>query len=183
MNLFIRIIIVWLKSKFAASVSLVDPVVTQSSVWFTDQDAFRHMTNSRYFSLTDVCIIDYMLRTGSWPKMAKRGWLPIIAYEDMRFRKMLRFPQKFQVTTRVRGWTEEYVVLTHVFERKKDGIVTAEGGTVARFVSTKGERVPVSTVVETVEPGLKSPTLDAFCYELLGRIEAEPHANDRLAAE
>lgn len=168
MNLFLRLFLVWLKARFKAPKALLDEVTSHFHVWLTDQDMFRHMTNSRYFSLTDVCIVDYMLQTRAWPKVSKRGWLPIVVYEDLVFHRMLRWPQKFAVVTRLEGWGEAYVVLRHAF-RRADGTTTAEGYTVARFVSTKGERIPTADVIAVLDPGRASPPLSDAAQAALAR--------------
>jgi acyl-CoA thioesterase FadM len=181
MNLFLRILLVWLKSKFKPRKGAFDEVVTRFRVWPTDQDMFRHMTNSRYFSLTDVCIIDYMLQTGAWPVLAKRGWLPIVVYEDLIFRKMLRWPQAFIVRTQLLGWDEANVIVRHTFEREKDGVVTTEGFTISRFISRKGERIATARVVEALAIGDAPPALPANAAAALARAK-EGYVSAKAAA-
>jgi acyl-CoA thioesterase FadM len=130
---------------------------------------FRHMTNSRYFSLTDVCIIDYMLQTGAWPVLEKRGWLPVVVYEDLVFKKMLRWPQAFIVRTQLLGWDANTVVIRHVFERAKDGVVTTEGFTISRFISKTGERIETARVVEALAISAPPPALPASAAAALAR--------------
>jgi acyl-CoA thioesterase FadM len=169
-NLFLRIVLVWLKSRWKPPRDVLDEVVTDFSVWPTDQDMFRHMTNSRYFSLTDVCIIDYMLQTRVWPILSRRGWLPIVVYEDMAFRRMLRWPQRFLVRTRLAGWDEARVILTHVFVRA-DGETTAEGVTISRFVARGGERIDTARVVEALGITAASPTPPLAAAQAMARAK------------
>lgn len=169
MNLFLRILIVWIKSKFRPVIAILDTCVSDFQVWFTDQDAFRHMTNSRYFSLTDVAIIDYMLRTGAWSKLSRKGWMPHVLYEDIAFRKALRWGQRFDIHTRFLGWDDTNVVCQHVFVRN-DGRIAAEGLTVARFVGMKGEKIAVAQVMALIgQDGLKSPVLPREATMALAR--------------
>lgn len=168
MNLFLRLLIVWLKARFKRARPAFDEIETTFHVWLTDQDMFRHMTNSRYFSLTDVCIVDYMLQTRAWPVLAHRGWLPIVVYEDLAFRRMLRFPQRFTVRTRLLGWDEANVVLAHAFVRG-DGVTTAEGFTISRFISRKGERIATAEVVEALGLQAASPALAPAAAAALAR--------------
>jgi acyl-CoA thioesterase FadM len=169
MNLFLRILLVWLKAKFRRRKDVFDEIVSNFRVWPTDQDMFRHMTNSRYFSLTDVCIIDFMLRTGAWPVLRKRGWIPIVVYEDLIFKKMLRWPQAFVVRTKLLGWDEANVIVSHAFERK-DGTTTAEGFTISRFISTKGEKISTARVVEALAIGAP-PALPPAAAAALARAK------------
>jgi acyl-CoA thioesterase FadM len=170
MNLFLRLLLVWIKAQLKPARATFDEIVTRFQVWPTDQDMFRHMTNSRYFSLTDVCIIDFMLQTRAWPVLSKRGWIPIVVYEDLVFRKMLRWPQRFLVRTRLLGWDEANVVLSHAFERA-DGTTTAEGFTIARFVSRKGERIATAHVVEALGIGDAPPALAPSAAAALARAK------------
>lgn len=170
MNLFIRIVLVWVKSFFSPAIGILEPCISRFRVWFTDQDAFRHMTNSRYFSLTDVCIIDFMLRSGAWRGLSKKGWMPVIVYEDMIILRMLRFPQKFTVETTLLGWDDKYAILTHLFRR--GGEPTAEGYTVARFVDTKGKRIPTGEVLALLGETGQSPPLPAQAQEVLARAKS-----------
>ncbi len=171
MNLFLRLLIVWFKARFAPRQDAFDEIVTTFRVWLTDQDAFRHMTNSRYFSLTDVCIIDYMLKTRAWTVLSKHGWLPVVAYEDMIFKRMLRWPQLFRVKTRLLGWDDSWVAIGHAFERE-DGTVTAEGLTISRFMSRKGERIETARLVEALGLKDRAPVLPPAAAAAMARARA-----------
>lgn len=171
MNLFLRIFLVWVKSLFRPKIGLLEEAETFFRVWLTDQDAFRHMTNSRYFSLTDVCIIDYMLRTGAWAKLSRKGWLPFVVYEDMIIEKTLTFPERFSVRTKLLGWNETHVVIRHIFQRA-DGTVTAEGFTLARFVGKKRQRPTPADVLAMLGQPLSSPTLPVVAQAALDRALA-----------
>jgi acyl-CoA thioesterase FadM len=166
-NLFLRIVIVWFKSLFARRIGVLDAYETNFTVWWTDQDMLRHVTNSRFFSLTDVCIIDYFLRARIWRALNKHKWFPLIVYEDMHFLKPLRYPHKFSVRTQFLGWDTERIIASHRFTRG-DGVLIATGWTVARFVDNKGKAVPVDIVAKALgapEP----PPLQADAAEVLER--------------
>ena len=60
--------------------------------------------------------------------------------------------ENIAVTPRLLGWDEANVIVRHVFERA-DGVVTTEGFTVSRFISTKGERIATARVVEALKIG------------------------------
>jgi acyl-CoA thioesterase FadM len=168
MNLFLRLIMAWYKGLYRPTLSLLDECVSDFQVWFTDQDAFRHMTNSRYFSLTDVSIVDYMLRIKAWPKLRKKGWMPHIMYEDMAFLKPLRWGHRFVIKTRFLGWDDKHVVAQHIFERK-DGKICAEGYTVARFVSLKGEKLLVADVLTHLGFDTTSPQMPQQARDMIAK--------------
>lgn len=179
MNLFLRIVLVWFKSLFARRIGVLDAYETNFTVWWTDQDMLRHVTNSRFFSLTDVCIIDYFLRARVWPTLRKNGWFPLIVYEDMHFLKALRYPAKFRVRTQFLGWDEDRIVASHRFMR--GDTLIASGYTVARFVDRKGKATPI----EEVASALKAPTAPPLQGEALAALErsrAASAASSSLAA-
>ena len=140
MNLFIRLLMTFLRAKLArGQANLFDTTRIRSRVMLTDQDMFAHMTNSRYFSFSDLAIINYIVRTGCWTKLRKQGWFPVVASETVIFSGMLRAHQAFEVETRLVGWTGTYICLEHRFMRNSRE--RARVRIVARFASRKRERV------------------------------------------
>ncbi len=169
MNLFLRLIWVALKARFRPKIGLLDECVTRFRAGFTDQDLFRHVTNSRYFSFTDVCVADYLMRSGASRVLRRRKWFPIIVYEDMIFRKMIRAPQRFQVHSQLLGWTEDAAVMRHVFVRR--GEVTAEGLSFARFIAPRGKVIPPKDVLAALNHTGEAPPLPDYVQETLARAE------------
>ena len=170
MNLFLRIVIVWFKALFKKRIGFLDAFQTNFSVWWTDQDMLRHVTNSRFFSLTDVCIIDYLLRARVWRALNKHKWFPLIVYEDMHFLKPLRYPHKFAVHSQFLGWDNDRIVASHRFVRG-DGVLIATGYTVARFVDSKGKAVAMPVVAEALK-AQASPSLSPEAAAVLQRSAA-----------
>jgi acyl-CoA thioesterase FadM len=169
MNLFLRIVLVWIKALFKRRIGVLEAYETHFTVWWTDQDALRHVTNSRFFSLTDVCVIDYFLRARVWKTLQKNGWFPLIVYEDMHFFKPLRHPSKFRVRSQFLGWDEDRIIATHRFMRGE--ALIAEGYTVARFVDRKGKAVPIATVASALSAP-ESPALPPAAAAVLERSRA-----------
>lgn len=167
MNLFLRIVLVWLKAFFKPRIGVLEAYDTHFKVWWTDQDALRHVTNSRFFSLTDVCVIDYFIRARVWKALQKNGWFPLIVYEDMHFLKPLRHPQKFRVRSQFLGWDDARIIAVHQFIRA-DGLVVARGYTVARFVDKRGKAVSID-VVATALNAPTSPPLPPEAAAVLAR--------------
>lgn len=164
MNLFLRVVLVWIKSWFKPRIGLLDEYVTRFGVWFTDQDMLRHVTNSRFYSLVDVCVIDFFLRSGVLGVLSRNGWTPVVVYKDMKFLKPLRFPARFQVRTHWLGWDDEAVVALHIFER--GAVVVAEGYTVARFIDRRGRGLRTGDVAAAfgapVKPDMPDHALAAL---------------------
>jgi len=177
MNLFMRIVIVWFKSLFKRRIGVLEAYQTNFVVWWTDQDMLRHVTNSRFFSLTDVCIIDYFLRARVIGPLRRNKWFPLIVYEDMHFFKPLRYPHKFSVHSQFLGWDDDRIIASHRFVRG-DGVLIAAGWTVARFVDNKGKAVPVGIVARA----LKAPDAPPLPQEATAVLERSRTASASFAA-
>jgi acyl-CoA thioesterase FadM len=179
MNLFLRIILVWFKAFFKRRIGVLEAFETHFTVWWTDQDALRHVTNSRFFSLTDVCVIDYFIRARVWKALQKNGWFPLIVYEDMHFLKPLRYPSKFRVRTQFLGWDNDRIIASHRFMRGET--LLASGYTVARFVDRKGKAVPVPIVASALSAPAAQP-LPAEAEAVMERSRSAAAASSSLAA-
>jgi acyl-CoA thioesterase FadM len=66
-----------------------------------------HMNNGIFLTLLDLGRYDLSLRSGIWQKWKKLGWYPVVVSENITFRKSLRLWQKFDLETKVIGWTDE----------------------------------------------------------------------------
>lgn len=171
MNLFFRLLLILVGRAFRrrTAVDLMSTTNRKFSVWLTDQDALGHMTNSRYFSFSDLAIMDFMLKTGAMKKARAKGWLPIVAYKQCAFAKMLRFPQRFSIETRIDGWTDEVICFCHSFVRH--GQIHAQAVTLARFITRDGKPVPIIDIAKAFEVSIASPELSAPSRSALDALE------------
>ena len=171
MNLFFRLLFVFIRASLAKEkVSLLDAVHLRSRVMLTDQAMFAHMTNSRYFSFSDLGVINYIVRTGFWPKLRKRGWFPVVCAESVVFARMLRWRDRFVITTRLVAWTDTYICLQHDFTRQDKATATVR--IVARFASRKRDRVTMDDVIELLAVDQTSPPLPEVFARMIDDIEA-----------
>ncbi|MEM5517619.1 thioesterase family protein [Henriciella sp. AS95] len=171
MNLFFRLLCVFFKAYFSKKdTHYLDETEIRSRVMLTDQDMFAHMTNSRYFSFSDLATIDYIIRTNAWALLRKRGWMPVVASEAVAFRRMLRAHQAFKVTTRLVGWNDTYLCLEHRFVRDEEE--TALLRVVARFASRKkSERVLIKDVTKLLGITQASPPLPREFQNMIDDIQ------------
>lgn len=171
MNLFFRLLLVFLRASLAKPrVSLFDVTRLKSRVMLTDQDMFAHMTNSRYFSFSDLAVINYIVRTGTWPKLRKRGWFPVVCAESVTFSRMLSWRDRFEIETRLVGWTDTYMCLQHDFIR--NGKTGATVRIIARFASRKRDRVTMDDVVAYLGVERQSPPLPPEYEAMVDDVEA-----------
>lgn len=165
MNLFFRLVRIFLSAIFSKKDGgITDIYRLKFSVWLTDQDMFAHMTNSRYFSFADLGTINFIIRSGCWGTMRKRGWIPVILSEKVTISKMLKFPQAFEVETQITCWDETYVGLVHHFTR--NGKRHASVNALARFASTDRSPVNPGMILATVGHDITSPPLTKTFIEL-----------------
>ncbi|GAB5458208.1 MAG: thioesterase family protein [Henriciella sp.] len=162
MNLFFRLMIVFIRALMSKKqAGLFDPAKLTFRVWLTDQDMFMHMTNSRYLSFSDLGTINFMVRAGFWKILRKRNWFPVICAQSMVITRMLDTPNKFQIVTKIIGWTDTYVCISHNFMYQ--GRQHAEVRVVARFASRSKKPVFPQDLIDAAGQSHVSPPLpDAF---------------------
>jgi len=169
-NLFLRLILVFIRASLSKQrFGILDETRLRYRVWLTDQDMFAHMTNSRYLSFSDLGTINYIMRTGCWSILRKRGWFPVICAQSMVISRMLKTPQKFEVVTKITGWTEAYVGLSHKFYRQ--GHQHAEVRVIARFASKDKSRVSPQAMIDATGGKVDSPQLPAPYLAMIEDIE------------
>ena len=171
MNLFLRLVLTFIRASLARRKSgILEPAEIRSRVMLTDQDMFAHMTNSRYFSFSDLAIINYVVRTGAWQKFRKQGWFPVVCAESVTFAGMLRAHQAFRVETRLSGWTDTYLCFEHRFWRKDEE--TARVYIVARITSRTEGSIAIENVIDLLGVTDTSPPLSDTHRGMVSDIEA-----------
>ncbi|MEM9738848.1 MAG: acyl-CoA thioesterase [Pseudomonadota bacterium] len=173
MNLFFRLFrtILW-DLIGRKSIGYLDKSTLKFRVWITDQDAFQHMNNARYMSITDLSVIDLIIRTGVGAPMRKKGIIPVIVYKNCTYHRMLKFPQTYEVQSRFAAWDGPYVFFEHLFIRK--GKLVSESISVGRLVGRKGEKPTVQEAIELLgwEDVPESPPLTDEQRRVLDKILA-----------
>lgn len=146
MNLYVRLLLVYLRRFRAPRVGLWDEVRTPFRVLPTDLDVLRHMNNARYLALLDLGRMDLMLRSGFWKKIADRGWYPVVTAQTITYKRSLELWQRFELTTRVLGFDERHVYMHQEFHR--GGKVIARAVVQARFLRRSGGTVAPTELIE-----------------------------------
>lgn len=119
MNLYVRLILMFLRIKFEKPVSIFDEFVTRHRVMPNDLDLLGHMNNGRYFTITDLARIEMLIRAGVWKELRKRDLMPLMAGETVQFRRPLMPFQKYSIVTKTLGWDDKFVYVEHKFISKK----------------------------------------------------------------
>ncbi|THV40182.1 acyl-CoA thioesterase [Glycomyces buryatensis] len=139
MNLYVRLLVLWWRSRRQERVGLWDTTRTPFRVLPTDLDVFRHMTNSKYLAIMDLGRMDLMMRSGFWKKLKERAWYPVVAGQTITYRKSLQLGQRFDVDTRVLGFDERWIYIEQTFCVGKT--VYAQAYVRSRFLKRSGGSV------------------------------------------
>ena len=117
MNLFFRLLKLFLSRPFRRPLKPADASVLNFTVFPNDLDIYLHMNNGRYLTLMDLGRMDWIWRTGIWRTARKNRWAPLVAASTIRYRKSLRLGQYFSLHTRIIGWDHKWFYIEQLFKR------------------------------------------------------------------
>lgn len=160
MNLFLRLLLLFITARFRPRCELLGPARKRFLVWPPDLDVLFHVNNGVYLSMLDVARVDLMLRSGMSKQLLKHGFYPVVAAETIRFRRSLQLFQTFEVETKVIGWDDKAFIISHQFLRRSD--VVAEAVVRARFLRRKGGTVGTQELLQTIGYSGSAPELPAW---------------------
>jgi acyl-CoA thioesterase FadM len=171
MNLWFRLVRVWLAARRRSPLGLEDVSVIRLRVWPNDLDLWGHVNGGRYLTMSDLGRLDLFVRAGFFQAARKEGWVLPIGGAAVRFRRPLRLLQRVELRTRVIGWDDRWGYLSTEFLR---------GGKVVATVVARGlaqDRSGTSVSMDAVfarlgwdsEPPRVSPAIRAW-------VEAEADA-------
>lgn len=175
MNLWLRILFVWLAAFFKPRIThVLTPSRLTMRVMPNDLDTNGHMNNGRYFTIMDLGRYDLILRTGLRHLMNQQKSVPVLAATTIRHRLDLDIWQKFHLDTRIVCWDQKWMWLEQRFiyaNGPKAGVVAAiallKGGFYDRKTKTT---LPTQTLLDAVGITDHSP---AFPPEITAWIAAE----------
>ena len=147
MNLWLRLVWALYSYRSRGPLKIWDLGVRPFRIWPSDLDIFNHLNNGKYGSLMDLSRFDLLLRSGSWIKLRKKHWYPVVVAETITFRKSLALWQAFTMESRIEGWDDEafYVRQRFVIE----GEIYAEAWARVRFLQNPRGIVTPAMFFET----------------------------------
>ena len=157
MNLFLRLLLLFLTAPFRPRCDLLEPARKRFIVWPPDLDVLLHVNNGVYLSMLDVARADLMLRSGVATQMWHNGLYPVVAAETIRFRRSLKLFQVFEVETTVIGWDDKAFIIQHRFLRREE--LVAEAIVRARVLRRSGGTIGSREMLELVGRSVASPAL------------------------
>ena len=136
MNLYFRLIFVWLRAYFKSAIQIGDTISMQLTVLPNDLDLNGHMNNGRYLTIIDLALVEYMTRAGLITHAWQRGWRPMLGGAMIAFRRGLKPFCQYQLRFGVICWDERWTYIRCEFIR--NGEVMAVGHTKGGIVGSSG---------------------------------------------
>ena len=156
MNLYFRLLLILLRSRFAAPAELLKDSRISFRVWPLDCDVNLHLTNARYLAFADLSRIYYLGQVGVLFTLIKRNWLPIAQAQEISYFKPIQPFRRFEVVTRFTHWNEKYWYTEHKFysDNKYCAVLQVRGV----FVHGK-ERVSMHDIVALADKNAVVPDM------------------------
>ncbi len=118
MNLYLRLLLVYLQAKRASTITLDDLSNELNLIVLpNDLDLGMHVNNGRYLTLCDLSRFDLFVRSGLLTVMKQRKWMPLVAYHDMNYKSSLKVFQKFSLEMNISDFDSKYFYSEHKFMR------------------------------------------------------------------
>lgn len=142
MNLLFRFLNLMIREKFRKRLKMWDTSRTPFRVMPSDLDVLGHMNNGKYLSLMDLGRVDLMVRSGFWKQLKELGWYPVVGAQTISYRRSLQPFVKFDLYSKVLGYSETGVYMEQTFCVGKT--VYAKAYVRARFLKKSGGTVSLA---------------------------------------
>jgi len=153
MNLYIRLIILIIKSGFKPKLTLLDKSILKFYVLPNDLDFNMHMNNGRYNNIMDLGRIDIMLRTGLARLLRKKRWFGILGSIQTKYRRPLKLFQTYELHSQVIYWDEKWVWIEQEIYSNKKLIANA---LIQTLIRAKGENISVERLQQEMNISIQS---------------------------
>ena len=137
MNLYFRLIWIWIRSWFKPKIEFKDKIILNLRVLPGDLDINRHLNNGRYLTILDLATIDLFLRSGALKSAIRHGYMPMLGGSIVTYRKGLSLFERYTVTMQLEAWDSQWNFCRFEF-RKQDGRLAATGYFKGALVSKNG---------------------------------------------
>lgn len=164
MNLYLRLLWLWLTAGGPLSEPRLAPSRLNMRAWLNDIDLFGHVNNGRYLTLMDLGRLHLVMCSGLLPVMRERGWHAAAAAVEIRFKRPLKLGQRFTLVTELVDWDAAWFVFEQRFEA--GGKVCARALVQAQFRLRRG-RVPTAEALAAIGADTLHPPAHG---RLVGRI-------------
>ena len=160
MNLYWRLLLVWLGARRKPKVTLGDTIELQLTVLPSDVDLNGHMNNGRYLTIVDLALVAYMTRAGFMAHALQRGWRPMLGGSMIAYRRGLKPLRRYTLRFAITCWDARWSYIR--FEFVRDGVTVACGHAKGGIVGPRGivgsaqmcEALAIDPVSPPVPPAL-----------------------------
>ncbi len=125
MNLYFRLLLTWLATRFESAISARDGCEQWFRVWPLDLDLFGHMNNGRYLQIMDVARFRWMLRAGVVRALHQNRWRVVLGGTVTRHRASLRLFARYKVRTRLVSTDARWFIFEHALFDARDRLVAS----------------------------------------------------------
>lgn len=94
--------------------------VYSAKVTTHDLDLMFHKNNARYLRSADLARFEYLHASGLFHAAWFRGIAFVTASQTIRYRREIKFGEKYQIITRCTGWDKKALFIEHIFCVKND---------------------------------------------------------------
>lgn len=167
MNLWLRLSWVWLRSRFAPRLAVLEASRLNLLVCPNDLDVYGHLNNGRYLALMDLGRIDLIWRSRLGDLVYKNRWFPIVAGVTIRYRRPLKVFQGFTLITRVASWDPKWIYVEQLFVHRGKAIARA---IVRGILRGPDDSIPTARVLEAlgIDPATPPPVDPKRFDDLIG---------------
>jgi acyl-CoA thioesterase FadM len=170
MNLYLRVLLVFIRSLFAPRIaSVLDVAHLRLRVLPNDLDFNMHMNNGRYLTIMDLGRFDLILRSGLLRQMMRKKAAPVLASVQMRYRVQMNPFRQYDLETRVLCWDDKWIYMEQRFiilKGKKAGAVAAIGLVKGGFYDPATRTtVPTSELLQVMKMDTISPPFPPYLRE------------------
>ena len=139
MKLYLRLLLILLKSSFKTKTRPLDKVVTHWRVLPTDLDLLGHMNNGRYPMMMDLARVDFIIRLGMMKKLIQNRWLVPVGNTQLDFKTALEPFARYRIHTKICYWDDTWFYFRQEFRRdQKPYPIAASGYVKALFKGPDG---------------------------------------------
>lgn len=167
MNLYLRLLLTWLRARAKPAIVMGDTIEMRMRVWPNDLDVNGHMNNGRYMTITDLALVEYFTRAGFLKVALKKGWRPMVGSSMISFRRGLKPFKVYTLRFSMQCWDERWNYFKFDFEHA--GQTMATGITKGAVVGRQG----IVTSDETRGAMGMDPTSPAFPPLVAAWVEAD----------
>jgi len=156
MNLYLRLLILFIKSRWKPQLDLVDKSILKFYVLPTDLDINMHMNNGRFNSIMDLGRVDIMQRTGLLAVLRQRKWFGVVGSIHTRFRRPLKLFQAYELQSQIIYWDDKWTWVEHKMYSRDKLICSALVQTLIRI---KGANVATPELLKLLSFDHASPNI------------------------